>query len=188
MSKRNPNLEENPMSPKLSLIPLTVALLFTSLPAFAQQDPRAWENSLTQQIYADVHSGRTTAQQGQNRINEVQQIQQEHQQYLNVNGTPTGNLLTPQQRSQIQQQLAEVDRERRQDVANYGARQPFNNSNQHHDWGHHWGNANYNGNYNNGNYNNANYNANYNNGHYNIQQPQQGGYGNWGYKHHWWDK
>jgi len=105
---------------RFSLIPMAVTLLLSTLPAFAQVDPRTWETNLKTRIYTDVSRGLTTPQQGQIRLNEVAQIQQEHQNWLNQNGSPNGNVLSPGEISTIRSQLDEVNRERIMDIQNFG--------------------------------------------------------------------
>ena len=83
-------------------------------------DPRSWESSLEQAIYTDRNRGLTTPVQAQKRLNEVTQVRQEHQQFLNQNGAPTGNVLSQAQINLIRSQLGEVNRERMADCGNRG--------------------------------------------------------------------
>jgi hypothetical protein len=83
-------------------------------------DPRNWETSLEQAIYADRDAGLTSPMQAQSRLNEVTQIREEHQQYLNQNGAPNGNVLTPAEIDLIHSQLNAVNQERMADCGNRG--------------------------------------------------------------------
>ena len=84
-------------------------------------DPRNWEVSLANAIYSDRDNGLVAPQQAQIRINEVEQIKLEHQQFLNQNGAPNGNVLSQYQINLIRTQLNGVNNERQADAGYRGS-------------------------------------------------------------------
>jgi len=125
------------MSSKLALSLLILLSFAAGVPALADEhkyfskffgeaeDPRGWEANLRNQIGADEQGALISPPQAQQLYNELTQIQQEHQSYLNQNGTPNGNNLTPGERAQIKEQIANVNRQRQDMMSEHGGRKNF---------------------------------------------------------------